>query len=162
MTGSTDVHAVVDFYAKRGLLRNVRTTLSEGRATRVQFTWHYDRTFDLHVDYEASRLSFTDAFPNVPAASALYRNLTGFIDAMMSDSVPVHRRVDRRKTIVHGELIDANVAIVARAVDGDFDYAARKLIQVVNEIYFDFLPNSAHYEYQVQSLGLEPNAITFA
>ena len=89
MTGSTDIHAVVDFYAKRGLLRNVRTTLSEGRATRVQFTWHYDRTFDLRVDYEASRLSFTDAFPNVPAASALYRDLSGFIDGMMSDSAPV-------------------------------------------------------------------------
>ena len=162
MTGSTDVRAVVVFYANRGLLRNVRTTLCEGRTTRVQFTWHYDRTFNLDIEYEASKLSFTDAFPNVSAASALYRDLSGFVDGMMSDSVPVHRRVDRRKTIVHGELIDANVAIVARVVDGDLDYAARKLIQVVNEIYFDFLPNSNHYEYQVQSLGLEPNAITFA
>jgi hypothetical protein len=157
-----DIRVVIDYYADRGLLRNVRMTLTDGRATRFQFTWHYNRTFDLVVDYEASRMAFTAAFPNVSPASAISHDLARFIEAMMADDVPIHRRVDRRKTFVSGVHSGDDMAVVATIVDGDFDYAARKLIQVANEIYFDFLPNSSHYAYQLESLGLDPGTVTFA
>ena len=162
MNVTSDIRVVIDNYADRGLLRNVRTTLTDGRATRFQFTWHYDRTFDLRVDYAASRMAFVGAFPNVSPSSAISRDITQFIERMMAESVTIHRRVDRGRTIVSGAHYGEDMAVVASIVDGDFDYAARKLIQVVNEIYFDFLPNSSHYAYQVKSLGLDPDTITFA
>jgi hypothetical protein len=162
MNVTSDIRAVIDNYSDRGLLRNVRTTLTDGRATRFEFTWHYDRTFDLRVDYEASRMAFVAAFPNVSPTSAICREVTEFIEGMMAESVPVHRRIDCCRTVVSGAHYGEDMAVVASVVDGDFDYAARKLIQVMNELYFDFLPNSSHYAYQVKSLGLDPDMITFA
>ena len=155
------VRLVLDHYANRGLLRNVRTTPTVGVTTLFQFTWHYNRTFDLLVDCAASRMEFTGAFPNVSPLSAISLGLSQYIEAMMSENVPIHRRIDRRKTVVSRAHSGTDVSIVASIADGDFDYAARRLIQVVNEIYVDFLPNSSHYEYQVESLGLNPGTITF-
>ncbi len=162
MNVPSDVRVVVDYYATRGLLRNVRATSTGGRTTLFQFTWHYNRTFDLLLDLAASQLVFAAAFPNVSPSSAICHELSQYVEAIMADDVPVHRRVDSRKTVVSAAHSGTDMAIVASVVDGDFDYATRRLIQVVNEIYFDFLPKSSHYAYQLESLGLDPGAITCA
>ena len=41
--------------------------------------------------------------------------------------------------------------------DQDFEYATRKLIHTVHEIFLVFLREGPYYEYMVEHLGLDPD-----
>jgi hypothetical protein len=42
--------------------------------------------------------------------------------------------------------------------DGDFEYATRKIIQIVHETFLTFLLDGPYFEYMVESLGLDADA----
>ena len=47
------------------------------------------------------------------------------------------------------------VSITLTVKDGDFDYATRKIIQIVHEIFLIFLVDGPYFEYMVKHLGLD-------
>jgi len=157
------VEQIVQGYAERGLFRSLHATTAAGVA-RYEFIWHYDRKFDLRVDPAAQRVWFEQIFPRIALQDSLVAEMTAFINGVMSDDTPLHRRVDQRKARLSIDIPTGgqDAAVSIAVIDGDLDYAVRKIVQAVNEIYFSFLPNAAHYEYQVRTLGLSPDAITFA
>ena len=40
---------------------------------------------------------------------------------------------------------------------GEYEYATRKLIHLVHEIFLGFLIDAGYYEYMVEHLGLDPD-----
>jgi hypothetical protein len=42
-------------------------------------------------------------------------------------------------------------------MDADFDYATRKMIHTVHEIFMVFLVDGSYFEYMVEQLGLDPD-----
>ena len=68
---------------------------------------------------------------------------------------PAHRRVDPAKARLRCSNRSGNIAVSITAANGDYEYAARKLIHTVHEIFMVFLVDGPYYDYLVDELGLE-------
>lgn len=119
--------------------------------------WHYDRSFDLLLDVPNKTLRFPALLPGVPARSPMYRALQAFVKDRQSPDVPEHRRVDPAKARVALANQKRSVSLTFTLKDSDFEYAARKIIQVVHEIFLVFLVDGPYFDYTVEQLGLDPD-----
>ena len=119
--------------------------------------WHRDRLFDLILDTKRKTLRFPVVLPEVPASSSMYRELREFVASRCSDRMPEHRRIDVSKARVQCGNRAGNVSLTVTVLDGDFDYAARKLIHLVHEVYMDFLFDGRYYEYMIETFNLDPD-----
>ncbi len=76
-----------------------------------------------------------------------------------SDGLPEHRRIDPRRLTVactnRGGSVSVALALRRRGAASereDWEYAARKGVSLVNEIFHGFL-RGPYYEYMVQNFG---------
>ena len=118
--------------------------------------WHRDRAFELLADTRKHTLRFPLVLPQVPARSEMYRELQQFIAAKHDKNLPDHRRIDPRKASVRCANRAGNVSLTMTLRGRDYEYATRKLIHLVHEIYVAFLPDG-HYEYMVEAFNLDPD-----
>ena len=119
--------------------------------------WHYDRPFELSFYASARTLKFPAVLPGVPARSPMYRELRVFLKSRQSDDLPDHRRVNPAKARIASANRRGAVSLTLTVKDGDFEYATRKMIQIVHEIFMIFLVDGPYYEYMVDQLGLDPD-----
>jgi hypothetical protein len=117
--------------------------------------WHHDRPFELVLDAGKKTLCFPALLPAVPTNSGMYRDLQGFIESRHAEELPEHRRVDAAKARLRSSHRRRNISLAITVIDGDFEYAVRKLIHTVHEIFLTFLVEGPYYEYMVEQLGLE-------
>ena len=117
--------------------------------------WHHDRPFEMLLDVPNKTLQFPDVLPGVPARSAMYRELRAFLQARQSQEMPEHRRVNPAKARLAVGNKRGAVSVTVTVKDGDFDYAARKIIHIVHEIFLIFLVDGPYFEYMVEHLGLD-------
>jgi hypothetical protein len=87
----------------------------------------------------------------------MYRELRAFLKARQTDAMPEHRRVSPAKARVTLSNARGAVSLKLTVKDGDFDYATRKMIHIVHEIFMIFLVDGPYYEYMVEQLGLDPD-----
>ena len=126
------VRGVLEGYARRGVLRS----LSESDGT-FRFHWLWNAPFVLEVDGES--LVFRGLLPTVPF---LVRDVRQWLAVVSSESVAEHRRLDKR-------LMTATYArgtLRFRVRDGRFADAAKRAIQIVNELFVVYL-SARHPEY---------------
>lgn len=101
-------------------------------------------------------MRFPLVLPGVPADSKMYLDLKEFIKARHSDEFPDHRRIDGRKAQVGSCVRSGNVSLTLTVRNGDYRYGARKLINLVHEIFLVFLADG-YYEYMVEAFDLDPD-----
>jgi hypothetical protein len=99
-------------------------------------------------------LRFPLVLPEVPPP--MYRQLKEFLDSRKSPNLPDHRRIDPKKATIRPSKRSGNVALTLTVKNGDYEYATRKLIHLVHEIFLVFL-HEAHYEYMVKVFDLDPD-----
>lgn len=152
------VAETLENYARRGVFRGFsRGPLKNGKiAFRV--VWHLDRVFDLVFDSNRGTMRFPLVLPDVPAASKMYLDLKEFIKSRHSAGLPDHRRIDSRKAQIACHVRSGNVSITLTVNNGDYVYGARKLINLVHEIFLVFLADR-YYEYMVEAFDLDPDRI---
>ena len=151
------VSGILETYAARAVFRGFsRGRASNGRAT-FKMLWHRDRLFELILDTKRKTLRIPLVLPEVPARSSMYREVREFVTSRFSDALPEHRRIDAAKTRIQCGNRGSNVSLTLTALDGDFDYATRKLIHLVHEIYMDFLLDGRYYEYMIEKFNLDPD-----
>jgi hypothetical protein len=151
------VTRILEEYAAKAVFRGFSAHPKAGGKAAYKMVWHHDRPFELLLDASKRTLRFPAVLPGVPARSAMYRELRAFLKERHSGEVPEHRRVNPVKARVTLSNKAGVVALTLRAKDGDFDYATRKIIQVVHEIFLVFLVDGPYYEYMVEQLGLDPD-----
>jgi hypothetical protein len=156
-TPASIVTAVLEGYAEKAVFRGFSAHPKRGGKATFQMVWHYDRSFELLLDASNKTLQFPAVLPGVSARSPMYRELRAFLKSRQSDEVPEHRRVNPTKAGLASANQRGTVSITVTAKDGDFDYAARKAIHIVHEIYMVFLVDGPYYEYMVEQLGLDPD-----
>jgi hypothetical protein len=145
-------------YARRGVFRGFsRGPVKNGKAT-FTLVWHRNRTFDFIYDANRGTMRFPTVLPDVSARSKMYLDLKKFIESRQSAEVPDHRRIDRDKALVGSHVRSGNVSITLTLRNGDYEYGARKLINLVHEIFLVFLADE-HYEYMVEAFDLDPDRI---
>ena len=101
-------------------------------------------------------MRFPLVLPDVPAGSRMYRDLKEFIKSRHSAELPDHRRIDTGKANVGCYVRSGNVSITLTVRSGDYEYGARKLINLVHEIFLVFLADG-YYEYMVEAFDLDPD-----
>lgn len=101
-------------------------------------------------------MRFPLVLPDVPAGSKMYLDLKKFIKARQSAELPDHRRIDAGKAQVGSYLRSGNVSLTLTVVNGDYQYGAQKLINLVHEIFLVFLADG-YFDYMVEAFDLDPD-----
>lgn len=156
-TPTAIVTAVLEGYAEKAVFRGFSAHPRRSGQAIYKMVWHHDRQFELLLDVPNKTLQFPAVLPGVPAKSAMYRELRVFLKSRTSEGTPEHRRVNPAKARITPANQRGTVALSLTLKDGDFEYATRKLIQVVHEIFMVFLVDGPYFEYMVEQLGLDPD-----
>ncbi|MFN7928319.1 MAG: hypothetical protein U0Y68_10300 [Blastocatellia bacterium] len=141
-------------YAERGVFRGFSQDIRNTKAI-FRLLWHRDRVFELVFAPQQNTLRFAQVLPNV--ATEMYQDLQEFINARCTSELPEHRRIDPNKVQILSARRGGNVSLTAQVLDGDDEYAARKLIHLVHEIFLTFLMEGEYYEYMVENFDLDPD-----
>ena len=151
------VATILEGYAQRGVFRGFSRGGRRGGTTHFRIVWHRNRDFDLGVDVTKRTLRFANVLPNIPARSAMYKELKQFIESRQGEALPEHRRIDRRRAEVHASNRNGSVSLTLEVHDGDFETATRKFVHLLHEIFMTFLLDGNYFEYMVESFDLDPD-----
>ena len=151
------VAALLAGYAERRVFLGFSRGPTSGEKATFQIAWHRGRVFTLAVDARAGTLRLPELLIGVPAQSSMHKDLKAFIRSRQSDELPDHRRLDARKTQVRTYNRGGNILLVMKVMDGDSEYAVRKLVHLINEIYLTFLADGKYFDYLVDTFNLDPD-----
>lgn len=151
------VAEMLEGYAQRGVFRGFSREPARGEKTTFRMLWHRDRIFELAFDGQKNSLRFPLLLPNVSAE--MFQRLRVFLEERLSDDLPEHRRLDRRKVELKAQNRKSNVSLTLTVKDHDVEYGARKLIHLVHEIFLTFLMDGRNYDYMVENFDLDPDAM---
>jgi hypothetical protein len=151
------VTGILEGYAEKAVFRGFSAHPKLGGKATYKMVWHCDRPFELSLDVAKKTLCFPEVLPGVPARSTMYRDLRAFLKVRQSPVLPEHRRVNPAKARLACGNQRGIVSIALTVKDGDFEYATRKVIQMVHEIFLIFLVDGPYFEYMVEQLQLDPD-----
>ncbi len=140
------VEALLRERARRGVFRSFAASQGRGGRRVFTFVWLKERPLRLRFDPARGVLEFRHLLPEVPARSALYRDLRAFLKQRQSPRLPAHRRVDPKRATVRCRNRSGSVSVSLETLDGDLDYLTTKALKLVNEIFLGFL-KGPYYEY---------------
>jgi hypothetical protein len=128
-------------YADRGVFRG----FCEVESGQFEFVWLIRRQMRLSVDTEANELRFKQLLPGIPAGSALYAELKGFVKERQAASLPSHRRVDTRRAEVSCFNRRGFVSISLKVKNNQYAYGVNRIVNLIHEIFLHL--RDAHPDY---------------
>jgi hypothetical protein len=149
------VTGILEGYAAKAVFRGFSAHPGAKGQASYRMVWHHDRPFEMLLDVARKTLQFPEVLPGVPARSPMYRELKDFLRLRQSSEMLEHRRVNPAKAQLALGNKRGVVSVTVTVKDGDFDYATRKIIHIVHEIFLIFLVDGPYFEYMVEHLGLD-------
>ncbi|HEY4214727.1 MAG TPA: hypothetical protein VGM84_24835 [Steroidobacteraceae bacterium] len=150
------VASILEGYASRGVFAGFRQNKRQARKADFTVRWHYRRVFSILLDEAKASLTLTGLLPQVSAAPHLRRALAAYLRHCAAPERPAHRRIDPEKARVTCYVRSDSLSLRVAVQDGDYEYATRRLVHLVNEIFLDFLRDAMYVEYMVAHLGMNP------
>jgi hypothetical protein len=151
------VGAILENYASRGVFRGfARGPATAARAT-FKILWHHGKFYDVVLEPAKRIIRMPRLLPDVPAE--MHQALRGFLAERSSEAWPAHRRIDPAKAALSAQVRAGHLSLSITARDGDFEYATRKLIHTVHEIFLEFLSDGRYYEYLIETFDLDPDKL---
>jgi hypothetical protein len=144
-------------YVERGVFRGSSRVRLRGGVASFRVVWHGGRTYEVLADAARRTLRLTGALPAVAARSEMDRELRRFVASRQSPERSEHRRIDPAKVRARCANRAGEVSITLEVLDGDWEYAARTIVHLVDEIFQIFLFDGRWYEYRIEHLGLNPD-----
>lgn len=126
-----------------------------GKKAAFKIVWHRNQPFDFVLDAAKKTLHVPVLLPQVPARSPMYREFKAFLAERTSKQMLEHRRIDARKVALTCANKAGNVSVTMTVRGGDYEYAARKLVNFINEVFLSFL--LSYFDYQVEVYELDPD-----
>jgi len=148
---------VLEEYANRGIFRGFSRQQTRAGNGSFRLLWHREQLFQLDYDRGKQTLRLACVLPDVPAKSDMYRAFKSWLKGRQDDALPDHRRVDRHRVSIKTYNRGGDVAMTLGILDGDTEYAVRKLVGLVNEIYLDFLSDGLYFDWLVETFDLDPD-----
>jgi hypothetical protein len=143
------VRSVLQEYANRGVFRAFREVDTRNGRTEFEilcfpFT---EQPFSLVYTDEPRSLTFKRLLGDMPARSAMYRRFKSFMKDRSSPELPAHRRVDSSRAALTWSNRLGNVNVSLHIQEKQHEYATRKAINLLSDIFLDLLTESPFYEY---------------
>jgi hypothetical protein len=157
MGAAEQVGDLLEDCAGRGLFSGFSRRETRGGNGEYRLRWHRRQLFEWHWNERRQTLRIGCVLPAVPANSAMYRDLKAWLRARQDEALPDHRRCDPDKLGLRTYNRDGEVALTLQVLDGDVEYATRKLLALVNEIYLDFLSSGLYYDWLLETFELDPD-----
>ena len=101
--------------------------------------WHHDRPLEMVMDPAKKTFRFPLLLPGFALDSTMYANFKEFLDSRHLEEIPEHRRIDPKKARARSLNKGGDVSLTLSVEDGDYEYGARKIIHLVDEIFKNFL-----------------------
>jgi hypothetical protein len=155
LSAADAIGSVLEEYAQRGVFKGYSRGPMRASKTTFRIRWHYDRMYECIFDEARGTLRFASFLPDVPADSPMNAALRKYVRARQSAALPAHRRLDPEKVQARVVNRSGSVSLSVQAKDGDYEYAARKLINLVHEIFLDFLRSGPYIDYLAETMGLD-------
>jgi hypothetical protein len=124
------VHRVLEEYARRGVFRS----FSQVAPGRFRFYWLWNLPFELTLDEKRASLAFRGLLPKM--TPELVAGIVEFLKECCSEDRPEHRRVEALRAAVS---FSTRGTLTLYAISGDYEYAARKAINLVSELFTGYL-----------------------
>lgn len=135
-------------YADRGVFRG----FSEVKSGHFEFVWLIRHQMELSVDTVKHVLRFKRLLPGIPASSALYAELKGFVRERHASSLPSHRRIDRRRAEVSCSNRRGFVSVSLTVKNNQYAYGVNKIVNLVHELFLHL--REAHPEYLAENFDV--------
>ena len=148
---------VLQEYASRGLLRSLLRSETGPDKPEFRFLWFRDREFNLHVDQRAARIRLDGVLRDVAPRSRMDRELRAWIRSRQDPQLPAHRRIDPRRASVALRNSSGQLSLSLSCLDLDWEYATRRLVHLLNELYVDVLARAQYFDWLVESFELDPD-----
>ena len=120
--------------------------------------WHKDRFYDLVHDRAKKSLRFPLVLPKTPRS--MYEEFKVFVAGRQSEEVVAHRRIDPQKIRISCSYKSGNISLLFISKDGDLEYATRKLINLVHEVFMVFLRDGLYYEYMIETFDVDRDQLS--
>lgn len=153
---SAIVRDVLQDYADRGVFRGFREIA--GRNDRIAFEIlcfpFTQQPFRLIYTDNPPSLVFKQLLQGMPAHSDMYRQFKSYMKERSSEALPAHRRIDPERVQLKwsNRLGDVNVALNIQ--DQNHEYAARRAINLLTDLFFDLLTESTFYEFMEEHFDM--------
>jgi len=151
------VDAILSGYAQKGVLKGYARLGHTPAFARYRIRWFYDQAIDVTFDRKRHVIALVDVLPSVDIEPSLQKNLRAFLKRFAD--MPEHRRVDETRAELTLRRKGNALTLAIRSLDGDLDYACRKLIHIANEVLLVFLGSHLYDTYKVEGLGVDPEQL---
>jgi hypothetical protein len=151
------VDGILRTYAEKGVFKGYARMKHSPSAAHYRISWFYSRPMDVYLDRKRQSISLPDFLPSIDLEPALAPNLRSFLRGM--SDLPEHRRLDERRGQLSLRRKGSALTLAVRSLDGDLDYACRKLVHIANEVLLVFLSSHLYDQYKIDGLGVDPEVI---
>lgn len=149
----TAQHVIDDFVA-RGVFRASVRQVDAGETATWHLRWFGGHTMALAL--APASVSADPVLPPLDARSALYRDLRAWLRAQQSEDLPAHRRLDPALWQIDVRNRGGAIRLSLRSHQPTPE-RVRRLVQLVNALYLDFLNGPGRLEWVTDAFGLDPD-----
>ena len=144
-------------YAQKGVFQGYARLQHTASVARYRIRWFHAQAIDVTLDRKRRTIALVDLLPSVDAEPTVAPNLRAFLKRF--SELPEHRRVDETRARLTLRRKGNALTLAVRSLDGDLDYACRKLVHIANEILVVFLGSHLYDTYKVEALGVDPEQL---
>jgi hypothetical protein len=144
-------------YAERGIFRAFGDRPSRNGRFQYSFRWHTEIPLNVTYDPLRRELVFCDILPAVGSRSAMSRDLHAFVEGSSSPALPAHRRIDRRRMRAALAHRGRSVSLVVVLEHAHLEYGVRRAVNLVHELFVQFLRQPMYFQYMVDHFGADPD-----
>src|SRR5579871_443147 len=142
------VDGILRTYAEKGVFKGYARLKHSASAAQYRIRSFYSRPMDVSLNRKRQTVSLPDFLPSIDLDPALARDLRAFL-RQMSD-LPEHRRLDETRAQLTLRRKGNALTLAVRSLDGDLEYACRKLVHIANEVLLVFLSSHAYDQYKIE------------
>lgn len=150
------VRGVLQEYADRGVFRAFRELeASNGRAEFEILCFPFtERPFKLVYQDKPRTLVFKSLLADMPARSEMYRSFKSFMQERSAPELEEHRRIDPERAELKWSNRLGNVNVSLHVKGDQHEYATRKAINLLTDLFLDLLTESPYYEYMAEHYNM--------
>lgn len=146
----TAVKSELQNYADRGIFQNFSVRDPSAGRAEFKFSWLAENPFQINLNLNKSELEVRDVLPAVPYRSDMDKALREFLSSRCDKSIPEHRRLDGDRFSFQCKNRADTVSIVIGFNSDDAGDAAKTSINMLHEIFNNFLMEGPYQNYMVE------------
>ena len=148
------VAGILEGYANRAVFRGFSRGPATATKAAFKVLWHRNRFFDIVLDTKTNTITMPLVLPEVEPA--MFKDFKAWIESRHSKDLVEHRHINTKLATLTTARKAGNVSLTITAKK-DLEYATRKLIHTVHEIFLSFLTDGPYFDYMVDKFDLDPD-----